>query len=759
MRNLPRAVKSRSLGPKSFFGQIAVTMLGISAAIYLVLYIATLYSSSRDMSRQMVQSNVELVNQTSGTVDQMLDNLSLMLYNTFMGPDVIRLAISPSLREFENMKSITDALTNAAGSSTLIDSAFLYSTRSELGLSSDYTLSNYQDNSYAGVLARFQTRQNKLTPYEAHNSTTYIYTENSDIYLIQGFSNAKYEKCSCYLLFHLNSQPFYQTINSTADTSMMFFNSMGTQMFVKDQDPQRDRIYQAVANRGDDAGYFLYDIDSGKSSYIIYRQNERTGWMCIYATEPVNRFMTSFLSSAALVQLGILLSVVLILAAVFWNARRISRPISTLVQKVQASTGDAEIPNRQSEWEYLEHTYAHLLTQKEELERYLPLAADAVHGRLFRGLLRREELSREWISQQLLLIRSPFSLDMPCTAICVYVELSRSNHSDRLAQEVALLNLKNKITHILTARSAVFQLVELSSNRLNLVYAFPNKECVHVEYEALKQELRAIVLELGRPVWGMGGLVENLQQLGDSMADAKNDLEFNQYHDDAPAAESACEDQYTVYIGQIRNLLTKVQDEEGTRLADALHTLLLDIWENVDDRSQVRQLYDLLFERLSERMKNLKMEFVPAEFSLHETADEQLYEHAQMLCEQILMLLGGHFRSGQYLYVSRVRDYIHTHYNDPSLSLERAAEYVGINSAYLSRIFKTIEGQNFNTYLNAYRVENAQKLLETTNMPAQEIGYLTGFCSVATFFRVFKKHTEMTPKQYRQGICGERTEE
>ncbi|WP_412761303.1 helix-turn-helix domain-containing protein [Pseudoflavonifractor phocaeensis] len=60
--------------------------------------------------------------------------------------------------------------------------------------------------------------------------------------------------------------------------------------------------------------------------------------------------------------------------------------------------------------------------------------------------------------------------------------------------------------------------------------------------------------------------------------------------------------------------------------------------------------------------------------------------------------------------------------------------------------------QNFNTYLNDCRVENAKKLLATSDMPAQEIGYLTGFCSVATFFRVFKKHTNMTPKQFRQSI-------
>lgn len=751
MRILPGTEKRHSLGPKSLFGQIIITLLGFTAAMLVVLYVATLYNSSRDMSRQMVRSNTELVTQTSGTIDQMMDNLSLMLYNTFMGPDVVRLAISPDLREFENMKAITQALTNAAGSSTLIDSAFLYSTRADLGLSSDYTLSNYQDYSYAGVLARFQTRRNKLTPYEAHGTATYIYTENSDIYLIQGFSNVKYEKCSCYLLFHLDTQAFYQTINSMNDDSMMFYNASGGQMFVPEAGGKTEEIYQTVMARGDDLGNFVFDYGNGKSSHIIYRRNERTGWMCIYATEESSTVMARFLNAGRITHLSVLLCCVLILAAAFWSARRISRPISSLVRKVQTTAG--EDPAGRSEWEYLEQSYSHLLTQKEELEHYLPLAADAVHGRLFRNLLRREEVSGEWVAQQLNLIRSPFTPEMPCGVIRACVELE----GDRMTQELAVLNLSSKITNVLAEQNVLFQIVDQSVERINVVCAF--RQDGKREFEEVKKALKAITLELGRPVWGMSGLTQGLMQLGDAMEEAKNDLEFNQYHGGSEESENEYGALRTAFIGRIRNLMTTVQEEDAARLGGALGKLLRDIWQEVADRSLVRQLYSLLFELLGERMKNLKLDFPQLEISLGDVPDEQLYERAQVLCEQIMAVFSGHFSSGQYLYVSRVTDYIHTRYNDPGISLESAAEHAGINAAYLSRIFKTIEGQNFSTYLNECRVENACKLLQTTDMPAQEVGYLTGFCSVATFFRVFKKHTNMTPKQYRQNIRGEGAEE
>lgn len=750
MRIFPGTEKKHGLKPKSLFGQILMTLLGCTAAMCVMLYVAALYNNSREMSRQMVQSNTELVTQTSGTVDQMVDNLSLMLYNTFMSPDVIRLAISPDLREFENMKAITDALTHAAGSSTLIDAAFLYSARADLGLSSDYTLSNYQDYSYAGVLSRFQTRRNKLTPYEAHGTATYIYTENSDIYLIQGFSNIKYEKCSCYLLFHLNTDAFYQTINSMKDGSMMFYNNAGGRMFVSTADETQDKLYQAVLEQGNDRGHFIYDYGNGTSSHIMYQRNARTGWMCIYATEESSSFATKFLNAGWIAHVSVLLCCAMILAAAFWSARRISRPISTLVQKVQTTAG--EDPAGKSEWEYLEQSYSHLLSQKEELEHYLPLAADAVHGRLFRNLLRREAVNHEWLSQQLSLIRSPFSVEMGCGVIRAFVELD----GDRMAQELALLTLRSKISAALSERNILFQVVDQSVECINVVYALPQDENTGVEQ--VKQAMQAISLELGRPVWGISGPAESLLDLGDAMEEAKNDLEFNQYHDSGEAEQEEGGES-TAFIGRIRNLMTTVQEEDALRLAGNLDRLIRDIWEGLEDRALVRQMYRLLFDLLGERVRNFKMDFAEIEISLGDVPDERLYERAQVLCEQIMALFSGHFSSGQYLYVSRVTDYIQTRYNDPGISLESAAEYVGINSAYLSRIFKSIEGKNFSTYLNEYRVENARKLLETTDMPAQEVGYLTGFCSVSTFFRVFKKHTSMTPKQYRQNMRGEEAEE
>lgn len=76
---------------------------------------------------------------------------------------------------------------------------------------------------------------------------------------------------------------------------------------------------------------------------------------------------------------------------------------------------------------------------------------------------------------------------------------------------------------------------------------------------------------------------------------------------------------------------------------------------------------------------------------------------------------------------------------------------------YLVR--KAINGEmgytNFNTFLNHYRIKEALSILEEKNkeITFQEIAYLLGYQSVATFNRAFKKETGKTPTEYKKGVA------
>ncbi|MEG2930031.1 MAG: AraC family transcriptional regulator, partial [Oscillospiraceae bacterium] len=89
-------------------------------------------------------------------------------------------------------------------------------------------------------------------------------------------------------------------------------------------------------------------------------------------------------------------------------------------------------------------------------------------------------------------------------------------------------------------------------------------------------------------------------------------------------------------------------------------------------------------------------------------------------------------------------------YENPDLSPLRIADEMGMSSAYLSRLFRESLGQSIGEYMNKVRVENAGRLLLSTDMTVEAIASAVGFGNPKYFFVVFKNTTGQTPLQFRQ---------
>ncbi len=88
---------------------------------------------------------------------------------------------------------------------------------------------------------------------------------------------------------------------------------------------------------------------------------------------------------------------------------------------------------------------------------------------------------------------------------------------------------------------------------------------------------------------------------------------------------------------------------------------------------------------------------------------------------------------------------------DEELSLPDLAKELNISSHQLSEILNEHIQKNFNTFVNEFRVQEAQKLLlEEPDRSILSIGVAVGFNSNTTFCTVFSKMTGMSPKQYRK---------
>jgi len=86
---------------------------------------------------------------------------------------------------------------------------------------------------------------------------------------------------------------------------------------------------------------------------------------------------------------------------------------------------------------------------------------------------------------------------------------------------------------------------------------------------------------------------------------------------------------------------------------------------------------------------------------------------------------------------------------DQDVSVEHVAEQLAMSPRNLLRRFKAATGHLPGEYLHLLRVSAAKGLLESGRAPVQKVAEAVGYADVAFFRSVFKRHTGMTPADYR----------
>ena len=95
-----------------------------------------------------------------------------------------------------------------------------------------------------------------------------------------------------------------------------------------------------------------------------------------------------------------------------------------------------------------------------------------------------------------------------------------------------------------------------------------------------------------------------------------------------------------------------------------------------------------------------------------------------------------------------VMNYIHNNLN-MHISVADLAELMYVTPDHFSRLFKKIQGVNPCEYIQLKRVEKAQTLMLTSQMTIKEIASAVGLPNLSQFSRLFSKHTNHAPREYR----------
>ncbi len=101
--------------------------------------------------------------------------------------------------------------------------------------------------------------------------------------------------------------------------------------------------------------------------------------------------------------------------------------------------------------------------------------------------------------------------------------------------------------------------------------------------------------------------------------------------------------------------------------------------------------------------------------------------------------------------VGRALDFIAANYTEP-ISLEEIAAAAGLSTFRIAHLLKETTGKTALQNIHYLRIQEARRLLETSEMSCADIAYETGFGDQSYFIKKFRKWMGITPAKYRKSI-------
>jgi two-component system, response regulator YesN len=99
--------------------------------------------------------------------------------------------------------------------------------------------------------------------------------------------------------------------------------------------------------------------------------------------------------------------------------------------------------------------------------------------------------------------------------------------------------------------------------------------------------------------------------------------------------------------------------------------------------------------------------------------------------------------------LEKAKEYIHQNLTS-GITLGAVADHIHLSPTYFSKLFKQETGENFVDYVVGCRINKARELLSEGTYKASAICKLSGFNDVKHFYKVFKKLTGFSPKEYKR---------
>ncbi len=734
---------------KSIFCRILVVLvvliLGICSLFYLVIS-----SHYRESSQEHeINGNLAALNLIGNQMEDQILKSETQL------EELLDLNVLETLASQEDIFSnpaaldIVQKLKKLADENPLIARAFLYTEQWDALLSSDQTVKPLDDTEEASVVAycRAQKMENTIAMF------------NGNLYL---FCELPGGRRSVLGAIEINGDSWYQNFSENVTTfrpDFEIYPFLGDAPLFPDQIEYPDEqafevVNREVRNYGDEvcelpnaAGKLLAHSCSSVELHLLGFLDENEGALSLGAVlqDSFPALLPAFL---LLVAAGIVLIVLI--------CRPMWRTLQAILEQRNPEGSGSELATRgtKNEFELISSLFQEQKNHENRLSELLHKSSRAVTEQVLRDIIDGNEKNETVIRRTFSEIAAPFDCDLSYKIILAEVLREEEEDFSAVEAEISRIALRD-LARNFWKEKAQCHILNHNDQRIVIVLGFPRELSVR-NIRAWEEEFGELCISRfqnspGTPVLGVSAVFSDVFSLDEAFVGAREELRKKLYYN---TENKDPKDVRSVYKNKVHLCLERIS-REPEEAAQSMRLILQSTEKYPEEERQIWLDYiDEILEYLlrsqipcEERWLEGRMAFTVEEGFAERK--EQLKAWLEQFLENVVEKIMEQAGTAQVHYLEQAKNYIRNHYDDSNLSLLTVSENCSISRGYLSKLFAKYSDGSFTDYLNWYRVQQACELLKTTGFSVQEIGLKTGFNSPQSFSRVFKKHMNVTPSQYR----------
>ena len=758
LKNIVRYI-SQEFHKKTYFRQVLLSYIVVSCFTFLIFSILLLSKIQQENNRTILNFGWQNIEQAMSFNNSSLHDISNYAYQMLDDAATYKLLYDDTfdLQTSITSREIYDRIQNS--SSMIISLDFInFSTGTVLTKTRRMSLDKYYDKDLLEYISTLVPSRRPVffQPRESYFSGNH--TQPQRVLSLIFYTNRRGA-----LVINLDYDTYASQINLARNSENMNLIIVNNNHFVMAasqddyfmQDFSDNPLYLEILQQQADTGSFTWQSDVGAQT-IMYQRSAPMGITYISVISPHRAYSKSYLFGLTFRYsiVYILVTSMLSLAA----SMVLYRPVRHLkhTMHIKELLPDENDGNTRNDFELIETVFQNLIEQYTALKQVRHTFEHQKEQKLLRLLLEQSSAAIQPKSEDFLALDNSFEYENYMVFV-VNVDLPSDPEQEN---DISLIKfLIENVTLELMGGIAEIRSIETITPRVLFLANFAEFDTTCRErFLAAARQMQELFYQRGQfqVAVGFGSITDALDVISISYETARTALDTGMLH----ARDSIVfYDEMQIppfdkqtYPFAIDNAITNaVKNTDATALDAALDHFFDAIGTYKYD--QIHRCLSHLDDALQrfEHTNDLGTLYTENDLNSQPKLLSEYKEQFQGRCHNdihALLEIKLHNHTKGTL-ISQVQGFVSENIYNANLSVIMIAEQVGLSVNYLRNVYKENTGESLSTYITGCKLEIIYDLLAKTDTPIQEISDRLGFATKNYFFTFFKKHTGMTPNQYR----------